>query len=522
MINNWWVTRPKRKLVSVPEDLAVIASAAIDREWGGHRNLHLAVEDSLENAGLKREGERRDQGGGGARTYVAWLKSLGLLFTQRATGRLQLTLAGEELLKGKHPTYILTKQIFKYQFPSAFSVSRGVAVNPRFRIRPFKFLFRLLLDERIGYLTQDEIAKIVITEAEDESAKCYERIVGRILEFRDRGDRCLPEDFEELYPSTRRDVMTTAAVRLNDVANTIINWMEFTQFICRDSAQRIRIAPDEVSNVQAEVFRECPFIDRVSDEEYFQRKFGVDPWHSKDLRNLSGTETVTAKLVARSNVQRQFLAIASRKPLLDIGTELVDEIAEVTGLQCAEVEDMLRDLYPNGAIGSFLPSYNAMAFSGTEKATDFEKATAAIFKDVLGFESRHVGPIGRTPDVLIMSDADGYQAILDNKAYSDYTVTNDHANRMVTNYIGELSRYSPSRLPLSFFAYIAGGFGRTVDAGIREICGKTHVHGSAMPVGNLIRMIELHSERPYSHAQIRDVFSVDRRVTIDDIASVGR
>ena len=34
---------------------------------------------ALEKAGLKREGERRDQTGGGARTYKAWLASLGLI-----------------------------------------------------------------------------------------------------------------------------------------------------------------------------------------------------------------------------------------------------------------------------------------------------------------------------------------------------------------------------------------------------------------------------------------------------------
>ena len=61
MINNWWVTRPKRKLTSVPEDLAVVATAALNREWQGDRRLHLKVEEGLEASGLKREGDRRDQ-----------------------------------------------------------------------------------------------------------------------------------------------------------------------------------------------------------------------------------------------------------------------------------------------------------------------------------------------------------------------------------------------------------------------------------------------------------------------------
>ena len=67
-----------------------------------------------------------------------------------------------------------------------------------------------------------------------------------------------------------------------------------------------------------------------------------------------------------------------------------------------------------------------------------------LFQDVFGFEARHVGPIGLTPDVLLLSDENGYQAILDNKAYHKYTINNDHYNRMVHNYIGNIVNYSKS------------------------------------------------------------------------------
>ena len=71
MLNYWWVTRPKRKLNSIPEVLAAFADLSLNQEWEGQRTSHLAYEDALEEAGLKRKGERRDQTGGGARTYKA-------------------------------------------------------------------------------------------------------------------------------------------------------------------------------------------------------------------------------------------------------------------------------------------------------------------------------------------------------------------------------------------------------------------------------------------------------------------
>lgn len=169
MINYWWVTRPKRRLNSVPEVLAALAEISLNEEWQGQKGTHLDFEEALEEANLKRKGDRRDQTGGGARTYKAWISSLGLIFIQESTKKLKLTLAGEAIMNGESPVEIIKNQILKYQFPSSFSISRNVNVSRRFKIRPFRFLLRLLNDGDIEYLNEDEIAKIVIVEAENET-----------------------------------------------------------------------------------------------------------------------------------------------------------------------------------------------------------------------------------------------------------------------------------------------------------------------------------------------------------------
>lgn len=197
MLNYWWVTRPKRKLNSIPEVLSTFAEISLDQEWQGQRDSHLSFEEALESAGLKRKGERRDQTGGGARTYKAWVMSLGLIFTQESTEKMKLTLAGEAIMNGESPVAVLKNQVLKYQFPSSFSLSRGVQVSSRFKIRPFRFLLKLLMDDRVLYLTEEEIAKIIVVEAENETDKCYEKIVDRIHEFRSKGDACLDDDFFE-------------------------------------------------------------------------------------------------------------------------------------------------------------------------------------------------------------------------------------------------------------------------------------------------------------------------------------
>lgn len=516
MLNYWWVTRPKRKLNSIPEVLATFADISLNQEWAGQRDSHLSLEDALEKAGLKRIGERRDQGGGGARTYAAWVKSLGLIFTQESTGKTMLTLAGEAIMSGDSPVEVLKNQIMKYQFPSSFSMSRGVQVHPRFKIRPFRFLLKLLSDNRVMYLTEEEIAKIVVVEAENESDKCYEYIVGRIHDFREKGDSCLEPDFFEKYKPSRGNVNPEHPFsHLLDLANTLVNWLDYTQLIERDTGM-IRILDEKQAEVNAILATTPSFIDRPANEEFFQRKFGIDPKHNKDTRNLTATKTITPKIIAEQKIKQAFIGESLKRPIAKITTNLVDRIVEQTGFNDKLVEETLLKLYPRGAVGSFMTEYFEMAFKGRDEATEFEKATVELFQDVFGFEAKHVGPIGLTPDVLLLSDAEGYQAIIDNKAYSKYTISNDHHNRMVHNYIENLNRYSSSTAPLAFFSYIAGGFGKNFDSQVKAVVEATGVNGSGISVSNMIKLVECYNEKGYTHKNLRDFFSVNRQILLND------
>lgn len=224
----------------------------------------MSLEEALEEAGLKRVGERRDQTGGGGRTYLAWVASLGLIFTQESTQQLKLTLAGEAIMNGDSPVSVLKNQVLKYQFPSSFSMSREVDVSPRFKIRPFRFLLKLLADSCIEHLSEEEIAKIIITNAENETKECYESVIDKLIAFRSYGDSVLENDFFDKYaPKTGKVNSNHPFSHLMDITNTLINWLEYTQLAKRsDEDCMLRIIPektDEVSNILATV---PPFIDR--------------------------------------------------------------------------------------------------------------------------------------------------------------------------------------------------------------------------------------------------------------------
>ena len=519
MINYWWVTRPKRRLNAIPEVLACCAKVSLDQEWRGRRDTHLLLEEELEASGIKTKGERRDQKGGGGRTYLAWISSLGLVFIQNSTGCLKLTLAGEAIMDGDSPVAVLKNQILKYQFPSSYSMGRGVDVSGRFKIRPFRFLLKLLADPRVMNLSEEEIAKIVMVEAENESEQCYARVVQRLLEFREKGDSCLDADFFDKYRSSKGKVNADHPFsHLTDVANTMMNWLEYTQLAKRSEDDKLlRMVPDKAEEIASVLAETPPFIDRPNEHEYFQRKYGLDPKHKKDTRNLTAFKNVTDRMITEQKIKQAFIGESLKSPIGKITAALIDKISESTGLSARMVEDSLMKLYPHGAVGSFMTEYFEMAFKGRDEAAEFERATVELFKTAFDFDAKHVGPIGLTPDVLLLSESDGWCGIIDNKAYSSYTISNDHRNRMVHNYIGGLHNYYDGPLPLSFFSYIAGGFGRNIDAQIKDIVSETGVHGSAASVTNIIALVEKSQLEPISHRRLRDVFSVDRQILRSDI-----
>ncbi|MDR1641536.1 MAG: restriction endonuclease [Clostridiales bacterium] len=517
MINYWWATRPKRSLNSIPEVLAAIADVALNAQWDAQRRTHLSFESALETAGIKREGERRDQTGGGGRTYLAWVSSLGLVFRQEGTGDLKLTLAGEAILAGDSSVAVIKNQVLKYQFPSSYSQGKGVNLNPRFRLRPFRFLLRLLSDPYISFLSEDEIAKVVIVEAENETELCYRKVVDKLLMFRSLGDASLDHDFLEKYHSSKGINLSNPYSNLGAVANTFELWLEYTQLARRGNDKLIRILPDKKAEVETLLAHKPSFVDRPEQHEYFQRKYGLDPKHKKDTRNLSQAKTITAKMLIDQKIQSAFISESLKSPIAKITADLVGKVAETVGADLRLVEETLQRLYPHGAIGSFMTEYFEMAFKGRDEALPFEQATSELFKSVFGFETHHIGAIGKTPDVLVLSNSEGYSGIIDNKAYSSYSISNDHHNRMVHNYISGLGNYYKGGLPLAFFMYIAGGFGSSIDSQIQEIVRETSVHGSAISVSNIINLVEKHSNGEHDHAWLRSLFTLDKQVLLGEL-----
>lgn len=502
----WWVTRPKRKLNAIPEELAAFCSAALGRQWTGNREAHLSFEKELESTGTKRIGERRDAKGSGGRTHAVMLYSLGLWFEK--ADEVFLTLAGEAIMKGKPPVPILKKQVLNFQYPSAYSAS--VKISPRFTLKPFIFLLKLLADNRITLLSQEEIAFVVAIQAENDG--CFEKIAKNILIYREAnikwqifGDEYLSE-----HGATEGNLM--------DLANTMMNWLDYTQLVYREK-KVIVIDPEKLQEVRQIIENNKKLIHFPDAADIYQRKYGLDPWHLKDTRNLLHTTSISSRSIDRNRIIRTFFNYSSLNPISTIDSKVVEYIQNETGTDYKFTESVLMETYPHGAISGYLINYRNMAFKGREKAIDFEIATMNLFHEIFKYQTIHLGQTGAksAPDVLIVSDTEGYQAIIENKAYSQYSISGDHHNRMVYNYLKGISNYSEYSLPIGFFTYISGGFASNIDSQIQNAVDKSGIHGSGITVSNLIAMIEKHTEEPYSHRDLRKIFGLDRQILLSDI-----
>lgn len=506
MQDYWWVTRPKRKLNPIPEELAAFCSTALGKKWTGNRDSHIEFEVELEQSGTKCVGERRDASGSGGRTHAAMLYSLGLWFEKNDA--VFLTLAGEAIMEGKSPVPILKKQVLRFQYPSAYSSS--VKVAPRFKIRPFYFLLKLLLDDRLLILSQKEIALIVAVQAENETRRCYETVVEEILRYRSFGEQIFEDGYLKKHSASEGNLM--------DVANTMMNWLDYTQLVYREKG--IIGIPDEKKEEVEKLVADIPaFIQYPVENDVYQRKYGVDPWHQKDTRNILNTVAISSKVIDRNRILRAFFNYSSLRPVRKINSEVIDYICKLSGTEPGFTESVLIETYPNGAVGGYLSNYRNMAFQGRDEAIDFEKATTNLFQDIFGYKAIHLGQTGAksAPDVLLVSDKEGYQAIIDNKAYSKYSISGDHHNRMVHNYLEHINNYSSCSHPIGYFTYISGGFVPHINKQIMNEVNESGIHGSGITVSNLIMLIEDHMENPYSHAELRKIFGLDRQILLSDI-----
>ena len=106
------------------------------------------------------------------------------------------------------------------------------------------------------------------------------------------------------------------------LANTLINWLEYTQLVKRCEGC-VEILDDKVLEVQYILADNPNFIDSPEQQEYFQRKYGLDPKHKKDTRNLTAAKTITAAMIAKQKIMQAYITVSLNRPITKITNKVI-------------------------------------------------------------------------------------------------------------------------------------------------------------------------------------------------------
>jgi hypothetical protein len=504
--NYWLLSRPKRKLILVPDLLKIFSTVAAGQKWERNRGIQAEFERQLVDFQWKAQNTSTD--GSGARTYAILLFMLGLWFEDE--NGVQITNAGIEMLNDDPPVPILTKQLLDFQYPSPYSLKLKVDVNREIRIRPHRFIVRLLLEKKLEEITQDEIAfcLVALAKSDNDIEKCYEFL----LEYRKNPGAII---------STAISISGTTEDNLRNIGNTFINQLEYTGwFMNGDDLKSLKIKPEKIENVKKALEdSKQGLIQNPEDQVTFQMRYGSGLTVSKDYRYTPPKRTAIDP--NERAIMLSFYEATLNNPIDAIDDELITQISERRGVPKELVLKVVKKIAGKPLMDIFEERYLKLSTGGTETAKDFEiKTNNVLSGEGFGFASVWVGPKPRHPDLFVYFDkVNKKHGILDTKAYSEYNLPLDHKNKMAHTYIPSFKKliFEGDEYDLSFFSYVAGGYGTNMHNSFRELTTMTDVRGSYITAFNFLKLLRQHRVKPFSAKEFGLIFGLNKEILDEEI-----
>jgi hypothetical protein len=438
---------------------AMVVASKLGQKWGGQQEQQNKFAQLLEEYGLKKGGNQKDSNSGGPRTYESQMSLLGLLFKD-LDGHLLLTQAGQDLVAFNDTAKTFEYQVLKVQYPSAYSMSKGVGIDKSIKIRPFTFLLKLANDPEINGLSdKDMVIPVVFGKNEN----CFKECKNLILKMRIHGVESVIPDDERIR--TSRTINNNFKQRLediNDIANTFKNILESSGLVdLKIVDEQIRIFPkiDTISRLPE--IDKLPFVDFINlpvDQATFQ--YGKRIGAIKDTRRIFMPEKAPELLSTSGLIYRKFLDEVN----LPVRQTEVDDFTEKMSLEFnIKREQVLLALEPilintNHYTGSKLIE---LSRGGLKTAEAFEKIITKIFELDFGFQTEWVGRkyrarTGGYMDVFVVELGRNLCGIIDTKSMNSYDLPHQDSAKAITTYVDAAKElYGSNNLELKFVGYIS-------------------------------------------------------------------
>lgn len=503
-INHWVITRPKRKLILVPELLKIFYSIASGEKWERNRSIQLKYEKALKESEWKAQNVSKDASG--ARTYAALLFMLGLWYESK--DGVNLTLAGNEIINDMSAVEVLTKQLLDMQFPSAYSKKRTVNVSDSFHVQPYRFILNLFLNKEFTEITQDEIGFCLVPFAKRNSNldECAELI----REFREKPERIIKKAVE---------ISETSSDNLRNIGNTAVNQFLITGFFNEGDETKSLILTQDGKQKSVSFLKKLRknLISYNGDDVEFQKRYGTGIFKTKDYSDSHRGELYISP--NKKKILQQFYMISSKQPIYEYSDDLVGIIKLSSGESEEAIRDVLKVFPLETQVADFEKIYQNISVGGKEFATEFEKKTSSLFLDGFGLDAEWVGSKPRHPDIFVFLDHKNLRhGIIDTKAYKEYSLPLDQKNKMANIYIPKFREITHNKkiYRLAFFGYIAGGYTNSMSSSFNELISWVDVPGHYITAKNFLLLLRAQRKNPYSVDELMILFSLNQELTSNE------
>ena len=529
----WWVTRPTRDLRDIEEALKCFAEIARNKKWKGNRELHKKFEQ--ENpAKTPNVGQHGGEGSGG-RTWAAWLRMWGLWYREDCVA---LTDAGELIASSTDPSQIhkqIVHMMMMFQITSAYHERLRPKQEKGFRVFPFRFMLKLLLNGQIGTLSQDEIGLFLLnvkkpdeyssvvdkilewrkqTKDEDQKAKIMSKMIRRHKKKYGTPRADSPEDIKEYWRSIR------------DISNTLMVNMGFIDEIDYDKKSgTISIQKDFMDNAK-KLLKKYDHIQfsnlyNLSDNA-FTRKFGI----RYDRRKASKKDTAPMTPAKKQHKRiKEAVEKLQKTENIDDYSILVKRVQRVTHYPIEIVEQTISENTDLENIGKddaeFAEYYFHCAGSGSEHA-EFEDMTRKIFA-LMGFETKKQripksGSGEREIDGLVLNKDTCMSGLLECKSGAKYTFPVGDCAKMRDPYIEHFRKKQicGKTYSLDFFVYVVGRKATGLN-NFKEIADKTGMRGSVIYATDLFQLYCLSKQGKITPVSIWGLFKSNKLLTSMDV-----
>ena len=531
----WWVTRPTRELRDLKPALVCFSELAKGKKWFGNKALQKRFEREnpakTENAGSY---------GSGGRTWAALLRMWGLWYDDKCV---TLTSAGEVIVSCNNVYQQIVRLIMNFQITSSYSEHQKLESG--FKIFPFRFILKLLLDKKIKYLQEDEIA-LFLLQVKNPSE--YDKVVKEISRYRKlkKQDKTELKDRKNLIANhmvkyrkkKRRDSPRDVAGHwkyIKDIANTLVVNIRFFHEIKYDRKKGTITLRSEsrkkIKQLLDEYERDHKFSTLYDiSEQAFVKHFGLRFDRKKASEKETKPQTGSRKQYKRIKSALEKLRRTGNKSL---GSNLIKSIQEETNDQKEIIEKIISENPEITAVQTkkvdqnFADYYLDCAKSGIDHK-EFEELTRKIFVWI-GFETkkhritRQVGAGKPEIDGLSLNKSSSKSGLLECKSGAKYTFPIGDCEKMKNVYIPNFrtKKVSGKKYSLDFFVYVVGNQTSGLE-NFKGIIQETKVDGTMIYAKEIINLYDLFLAGKITRDKIWKLFKSNKHVTWKDVEDISK